>query len=114
MLTDKSGKIVWQGRAKAFGETTEIVNLIANPLRFPGQYGDNETGLHYNYFRYYDPEVGRYITSDPIRLKAGLNTYIYVDARPHKKIDPNGLLPVMPWPAPDGVGPAACVYYEEQ
>jgi len=82
VLTDKSGKIVWQGRAKAFGETTEIVNLIANPLRFPGQYEDRETGMHYNYFRYYDPLTGRYITSDPIGLLGGLNVYIYASQNP--------------------------------
>jgi RHS repeat-associated protein len=60
-------------------------------LRFPGQYYDSETGLHYNGFRYYDPQSGRYLTSDPIGLDGGLNAYLYANANPLLFIDPDGL-----------------------
>jgi len=57
---------------------------------FAGQYYDAETDLHYNYFRTYDPSTGRYITSDPIGLDGGINTYLYAYANPTKFIDPTG------------------------
>jgi RHS repeat-associated protein len=60
-------------------------------LRFPGQYFDKETNLHYNYFRDYDPSLGRYVESDPIGLRAGLNTYAYGLGDPIANFDPNGL-----------------------
>jgi RHS repeat-associated protein len=60
-------------------------------VRFPGQYFDGETGLHYNYFRYYDPGLGRYVTSDLVGLATGLNTYGYVAQQPTVSIDLFGL-----------------------
>ena len=61
-------------------------------LRFPGQYYDAETGTHYNYFRDYDPTIGRYEQSDPIGLNGGLNTYAYVKASPVRWSDARGLI----------------------
>src|SRR6187401_569238 len=60
-------------------------------LRFPGQYYDAETGKHYNYFRDYDPGIGRYLESDPIGMLGGLNTYRYASASPLTNFDPLGL-----------------------
>jgi RHS repeat-associated protein len=60
-------------------------------LRYPGQYFDVETGLHYNYFRDYDPGTGRYVQSDPIGLRGGINTFGYARAAPLSRIDPFGL-----------------------
>jgi RHS repeat-associated protein len=65
--------------------------------RLPGQYFDQETNLHYNKWRYYDPSLGRYITSDPIGLSGGINTYGYVYGNPLKYIDPLGLKVTGEW-----------------
>ena len=67
--------------------------MFAYNLRFPGQYFDSETGKHYNYFRDYDPAIGRYVESDPIGLRGGVNSFAYAWARPLTLIDPLGLDP---------------------
>ncbi len=96
-LTDASGVVVWAASHTPFGQATvdEDVdgdgNGVTLDIRFPGQHYDAETGLHYNYFRYYDPATGRYITSDPIGLDGGLDTYLYADANPLRYTDPYGL-----------------------
>lgn len=93
MMTDENQNIVWQASYTPFGKSTVDVETIENNIRFPGQYYDEESGLHYNYFRDYDPETGRYIESDPIGLNAGVNTYGYVNGNPIMLSDPSGLCP---------------------
>jgi RHS repeat-associated protein len=91
-MTDEEGNLAWQAQYKAWGEAILVVEKIRNPLRFQGQYFDHETGLHYNRYRYYDPEIGRFISKDPIRLLGGLNLHVYA-SNPVELIDPLGLTP---------------------
>ncbi|MGH8569427.1 MAG: RHS repeat-associated core domain-containing protein, partial [Gammaproteobacteria bacterium] len=91
-LTDQDQALVWQAHHDPFGQTTVTTRTVEHHLRFPGQYFDAETGLHYNYFRDYDPSIGRYVQSDPIGLAGGINTYAYVANNPLNLIDPEGLL----------------------
>src|SRR5690606_6129685 len=84
--------VVWAADYDPFGKAAVTTGTVINNLRFPGQYFDAETNLHYNYFRDYDPSTGRYIQSDPIGLISGFNTYLYANANPNIIIDPLGLL----------------------
>jgi RHS repeat-associated protein len=68
-MTDTSQTLTWDGQFEPFGEEHSITGSATQPNRFPGQYADAETGYNYNYFRDYDPMIGRYIESDPIGLK---------------------------------------------
>ncbi len=89
-VTDQGQSVVWEAEKEPFGNTTTSGGLQVRS-RFPGQIFDEETGLHYNYFRDYDPSLGRYIQSDPIGLLGGLNTYAYVHNSPTRHTDPYGL-----------------------
>ncbi len=87
----------WDLQVSAFGEHAANEDpdadgsLVKFNLRFPGQYLDAETGVHYNYFRDYEPGTGRYVESDPIGLGGGLSTFAYVNGKPLFNIDPMGL-----------------------
>lgn len=91
-LVDEQGTVVWQASYDAFGKATVTTATISNNLRFPGQYADEETGLHYNWNRYYDPNTGRYTQEDPVGFEAGdENFYRYVGNGPVVGYDPFGL-----------------------
>ncbi|MBL3601780.1 MAG: RHS domain-containing protein [gamma proteobacterium endosymbiont of Lamellibrachia anaximandri] len=89
-LTGSDQAIVWTASKRPFGEMAVTTEVVKNHLRFPGQYFDSETGLHYNYFRDYDPSTGRYIQSDPIELQGGMNTYLYANGNPVLYVDHTG------------------------
>ncbi|MEU7640512.1 DUF6531 domain-containing protein [Streptomyces sp. NPDC039016] len=91
-LVTPDGRITWRLRTTAWGMPVGDGSADTCPLRFPGQYADPETGWNYNYFRHYDPETARYLTSDPLGLVAAPNHYAYVD-NPLTVADPLGLTP---------------------
>jgi len=91
-LTKDSQELVWSGDYRPFGMVSESTSPEANPIRFPGQYEQAGGSLYYNYYRVYDPALGRYTQSDPIGLSGGLNTYGYAMQNPNRHIDPNGLV----------------------
>ncbi|WHP66635.1 RHS repeat-associated core domain-containing protein [Vibrio harveyi] len=89
-LTDESGATVWKASYSPFGKATVTTEQIKFNLRFPGQYYDADTGLHYNWHRYYDPALGRYLQSDRLGLFDGVDTYGYVHGNPLVWSDPTG------------------------
>lgn len=98
-MTDHTGAIIWKAEYKAWGECKaeeaksnffENSEIISNNIRFQGQYFDEETGLHYNRYRYYSPYVGRFVSKDPIGLLGGNNVYVYAK-NPITWIDSKGL-----------------------
>ncbi|MDH4417369.1 MAG: RHS repeat-associated core domain-containing protein, partial [Acidovorax sp.] len=88
-----AGQVAWAARYGAWGEIEQEYNphQIHQPIRLQGQQRDEETGLHYNRFRYYDPRLGHYVTQDPIGLAGGVNNYLYAINSPLQLIDPDGL-----------------------
>ena len=98
-MTDHTGVIIWRANYLAWGKCKtekakssffENSEILSNNIRFQGQYFDQETGLHYNRYRYYSPYVGRFISKDPIGLLGGHNVYAYAP-NPVEWIDPLGL-----------------------
>jgi len=90
-MTDEKGNVVWSATYAGYGQAIVTTEKVANPLRFPGQYFDQETGFHYNRFRYYCPGLGRYLSRDPLTFLAGLNFYKYAGNDPINSADPSGL-----------------------
>src|SRR5258708_6437025 len=91
--TDASQNVAWDAVPRPFGQTEQQTFPSLTNLRFPGQYFDVEDGLHQNWFRDYDSSIGRYVESDPIGLKGGVNTYAYVRANPINYKDRTGKQP---------------------
>lgn len=100
-LVDPTGRIAWTARTTVWGRQTandarepisDTAATLTCPLGFPGQYRDDETGLHYNYLRYYDPDTARYLSPDPLGLFPSPDDYAYV-ANPLLSFDPLGLAP---------------------
>ena len=75
-MTAVNGAVVWSAKYSSFGEAAvDPASTVTNNLRFPGQLYDQETGLHYNWHRYYDPSTGRYLKKDPIGFGGGINLF---------------------------------------
>jgi RHS repeat-associated protein len=96
-VTDENAQLIWQATTTPFGLATVSYAALRDGrsfemnLRLPGQVYDAETGLNQNYYRDYDPQLGRYTSADPLGLAGGANPYTYVDSNPLTKIDPLGL-----------------------
>jgi len=96
-MVDGTNTVVWEGEFEPFGRArVNIHSSVVNNNRFPGQYYDQETGFHYNYHMYYDPQTGRYLTPDPIGLAGGMNLYAYVGNDPVNAVDASGLYSLNP------------------
>ncbi|MEU0372105.1 putative T7SS-secreted protein [Streptomyces sp. NPDC006283] len=95
-LVSESGDVAWRTRTTLWGQTAWPSGSVTyTPLRFPGQYYDPETGLHYNLHRHYDPQTAHYLSQDPLGLAPGPNPSAYVH-NPHTWADPLGLAPYDP------------------
>ncbi len=100
-LRDDEGALVWAAKYRAWGRIfARPVNNVDQALRFQGQYEDEESGLFYTRHRYYNPDVGRFISQDPIGLLGSSNLYAYAP-NPTGWVDPFGLSPRCPWPVTD-------------
>jgi len=108
-ITDKDGNLLWLGSYTGWGrlkEETKVTDTAYQPFRLQNQYADRETGLHYNFFRYYEPNAGRFVNQDPIGLRGGNNLYTFA-LNVQMSIDPLGLaaidIPLPANPASEGI-----------
>ena len=108
-MTDKDGNLLWFGNYTGWGrlkEETKVTDSAYQPFRLQNQYADLETGLHYNFFRYYESDCGRFINQDPIGLKGSNNLYTFAP-NVQISIDPLGLaaidIPLPANPASEGI-----------
>ena len=108
-MTDKNGNLLWFGNYTGWGrlkEETKVTDSAYQPFRLQNQYADRETGLHYNFFRYYEPDAGRFVNQDPIGLRGGNNLYTFAP-NVQMSIDPLGLaamdIPLPANPASEGI-----------
>jgi RHS repeat-associated protein len=111
-ITDQSGNLVWTWDRDPFGNGAPTGTMTYD-LRLPGQYYDSETRLFYNMARDYNPAIGRYVQSDPIGLRGGINPYIYVSSNPINHSDPKGeqiFALIGPW-APYVIAAAVGVWF---
>ena len=91
-MTDPSGAVVWSATYSSFGEAhVDPASTVVNNLRFPGQYEDQETGLHYNFHRFYEPSLGKFFRVDPFGLNGGTNLFAYSQNNPINSFDSYGL-----------------------
>ena len=98
-MTDKDGNLLWFGDYYGWGKLkseTNVTGTAHQPFRLQNQYADRETGLHYNFFRYYEPDAGRFVNQDPIGLRGGDNMYWFAP-NANQWIDILGLIRVGRW-----------------
>ena len=104
-LTDATRATVWQASYDPFGQPVSITGTVEQNLRFPGQYFLIESGLSYNWQRFYDPATGRYTQPDPLRFVDGPSVYGYAAQSPMMRVDPEGLT-IQPEPSPRAPEPS--------
>ncbi|WP_111657251.1 RHS repeat-associated core domain-containing protein [Isoalcanivorax indicus] len=95
-LFGRGGEVIWGAYWQAFGSVEIYIEKVSNPIRFPGQYYDEEKGLLYNFHREYSGSLGRYMQSDPIGIGGGVNYYIYAESNPISRFDDDGMR-AKPW-----------------